>query len=291
MESKDNFFSSKHTINLNGRLLNLSTPKVMGILNITPDSFFDGGKYTHNEAILNRCTQIINEGADILDLGAYSSRPGAKDVSPDEEYTRLSQALTVIRKNYPEFPVSVDTFRAQVAQKVVEEYNVNIVNDISGGTLDENMLETVTLLKVPVILMHMRGTPQSMNTFTDYNNLTKDILLFFAERLSKAKLLGITDVIIDPGFGFSKTLEQNYELLQNLDKFKILEHPLLVGVSRKSMIYKLLETTPEHALAGTVAVNTVALMKGAGILRVHDVKEAVETVKITEQLKKAEIFR
>lgn len=271
------------TINCKGELIDLSTPKVMGILNITPDSFYDGGKHKNEADILNHVETMLNEGATFIDVGAYSSRPNAAFVTETEELQRITPIIDLILKSFPETLISVDTFRSAVAKQAIES-GAAIINDISAGLLDENMLPTVANLHVPYIMMHMRGTPQTMQQFTKYDNLTKDILFYFSERIAAARALGIIDVIVDPGFGFSKTLEQNYELMKHLELFKMLDKALLVGVSRKSMIYKYLETNPQEALNGTSVLNTIALQKGAAILRVHDVKEAMECVKLMEAL-------
>lgn len=273
-------------INVNGKLLDLSTPCVMGILNVTPDSFYAGSRMQTEKEIVRRVEQISTEGGDIIDIGAYSSRPNAEDVSPEEEMERLRTGLSVIQKVNPEAIVSVDTFRADVARMCVEEYGVAIINDIAAGAMDENMFRTVAELNVPYIMMHMQGTPQDMQQHPHYDNLLKEIFLYFACKVAQLRELGVKDIILDPGFGFGKTVAHNYELLAHLEEFRIFDLPLLVGVSRKSMIYRLLETTPQEALNGTTALDTVCLMKGANILRVHDVREAVETVKIVEALKK-----
>ena len=272
------------TINCKGKLIDLSSPKVMGILNITPDSFFDGGKYKNDAAILKHVEYMLNEGATFIDIGAYSSRPNADHISETEELNRLLPIVTLVLKTFPETLISIDTFRSHVAKEAIET-GAALINDISAGKLDQAMLQTVANLHVPYIMMHMQGNPQTMQQHTNYNNLTKDILHYFSERIAAAKALGIVDIIIDPGFGFAKTLEQNYELLNKLELFKMIEKPLLVGLSRKSMIYKTLNTTANHALNGTSVLNTIALQKGASILRVHDVKEAVETIKLIESLK------
>ncbi|PWI31244.1 dihydropteroate synthase [Flavobacteriaceae bacterium LYZ1037] len=272
------------TINCKGNLIDLSTPKVMGILNLTPDSFYDGGKYKNESDILSQVYMMLKFGATFIDIGAYSSRPDANHISEEEELKRLLPIITLILKEFPEVFMSIDTFRSQVAKEGVEA-GATLINDISAGKLDEHMLETVAKLKVPYIMMHMKGTPQTMQQQTNYENLTKDILFYFSERIAKAKALGILDVIVDPGFGFAKTLEQNFELLNQLELFKILDKPILTGFSRKSMIYKTLGNSAKEALNGTSVLNTVALQKGATILRVHDVKEAVECVKLIEQLK------
>ncbi|WP_262325960.1 dihydropteroate synthase [Carboxylicivirga litoralis] len=267
--------------------MELSEPMVMGILNITPDSFFDGGKYQLQKDIEERCEEILSEGAKIIDLGAYSSRPGATHISEEEEVKRLTKALTWIRNKYPHAILSVDTFRASVSELVVNEFEVDIINDISGGTMDEHMFESIGQLGVPYILMHMQGTPQNMQMNPVYQNLIGDISLFFAEQLKKLRAFGAKDVILDLGFGFGKTLEHNYELLRELRQFELFELPMLVGISRKSMIYKLLGVDSQAALNGTTALNTIALLNGANILRVHDVKEAVECINLVRQLKKA----
>ncbi len=268
-------------INVNGRLLSMERPRVMGILNVTPDSFFSGSRAQTEADIRERVLRIVDEGADIIDVGAYSSRPGADDVSAAEEMRRLRGGLSVVREVCPDVVVSVDTFRADVARMCVEEFGVGIINDISGGTMDEAMFPTVASLRVPYILMHMQGTPQTMQTAPHYDDVTVEVMRYFAERIQRLQDLGQKDIILDPGFGFGKTLEHNYELLSHLDVVReMFSQPILVGVSRKSMIYRLLDTTPEDSLAGTIAVNTIALMKGANILRVHDVKEAVEAIKV-----------
>jgi len=269
------------TINCKGRLVDLSNPTVMGILNITPDSFFDGGKYGSDAEILNRAEKILSEGATFIDLGGYSSRPGADFVSEEEEISRLRPAIEIVLKAFPDALLSIDTFRSKVAKMSVE-CGAALVNDISAGFLDDDMLDVIAGLQVPYVMMHMRGTPATMQRFTDYDDLVKDVLFYFSERIAKARRLGINDLIIDPGFGFSKTLAQNYELLHKLELLQMSELPVLVGISRKSMIYKLLETNVEKALNGTTVLNTIALSKGANILRVHDVREAVEAVKIFE---------
>ena len=277
-------------INVNGRLMDLSEPQVMGILNVTPDSFYAGSRMETEKDIINRLHQITSEGASILDIGAYSSRSGAEHISAEEEINRLRTGLDLVRKHQPEAVVSVDTFRADVAKMCVEEYGVAIINDISAGHMDPAMFETIAKLSVPYIMMHMQGTPQDMQMNPHYDNLLKEVFLYFAERVQKLRDLGVKDIIIDPGFGFGKTLEHNYELMNHLDEFRLFELPLLVGISRKSMIYKLLGTTPEEALNGTTVLNTLALMKGANILRVHDVKAAKEAVTLVEKMKSCQAF-
>ena len=271
------------SLNLGGELVSLSRPLVMGILNVTPDSFYAGSRTPAPEQIEARVHQIVDEGADIIDIGAYSSRPQADDIAPDEEMRRLASGLEIIRKLYPQAHVSVDTFRADVASRCVREYGVQMVNDISGGELDPRMFETVADLKVPYILMHMKGTPQTMMQQTHYDHLIAEMLYYFAERIARLESLGVNDIIIDPGFGFSKTLDDNYRLMNRLDEFARIGLPLLVGISRKSMIYKLLGSTPDESLNGTTVLNTLALLGGAHILRVHDVKAAVETVNLVSK--------
>ncbi|MCE2615886.1 MAG: dihydropteroate synthase [Phocaeicola sp.] len=272
-------------INVNGKLMDMNTPQVMGILNVTPDSFYAESRKQTEEGIINRVNQIISEGASIIDIGAYSSRPFADDVSPEEEMSRLRKGLNIIRKEVPEAIVSVDTFRSDIAKMCVEEYGVAIINDISAGELDKGMFPTVAKLGVPYILMHMKGTPQDMQTNPLYDNLLKEVFYYFSEKLAALRDLGTKDIILDPGFGFGKTIEDNYKLLNNLQEFSIFDLPILVGVSRKSMIYKLLGTTPQEALNGTTVIDTISLMKGANILRVHDVREAVESVNIFREMK------
>lgn len=275
-------------INVNGSLLDLSTPCVMGILNITPDSFYAGSRMQTEIEIARRVTRIIAEGAGIIDIGAYSSRPNAENVSAKEEMERLRTGLEILYKVQPDAVVSVDTFRADVARMCVEEYGVAIINDIAAGEMDEDMFRTVARLNVPYIMMHMQGTPQNMQQHPHYDNLLKEIFQYFARKVQQLRDLGVKDMVLDPGFGFGKTLEHNYELLSHLEEFRVFELPLLVGVSRKSMIYRLLGTTPQEALNGTTALDTICLLKGANILRVHDVREAVETVKIVEAMRKGD---
>ena len=273
-----------HTLNIKGNLISLEKPLVMGILNITPDSFFADSRKQTEAAIEGRIQAILSEGGDIIDLGGYSTRPNAPEVSSEEEMSRLSLALKILSSHYPDVPLSVDTFRADIARRCVEEYGVAMINDISGGELDTTMFETVAQLRVPYIIMHMKGTPQTMQQQTDYTDLMEEIMLYFANKIRQLHLLGVNDLIIDPGFGFSKTLEQNYTLMRHMYEFKDLNHPLMVGISRKSMIYKTLGCTPNESLNGTTVLNTYALMNGANLLRVHDVKAAVEAVKLVNQL-------
>lgn len=257
----------------------LDTPKVMGILNVTPDSFFDGGRYNDEAQLLSRAEKMLKEGADIIDVGGYSSRPGAEDVSEGEEITRVVNAVDIILKEYPDTLISVDTFRSKVAREAVM-HGAALINDISAGTLDTQMFATVADLGVPYILMHMRGNPKTMNKLTQYDNLLLEMVTFLQEKVSNLREAGVKDIIIDPGFGFAKTIQQNYTILKNLRYFEILELPILVGISRKSTIYKSLQIEPEDALNGTTVLNTIALMNGASFLRVHDVKEAVEVRKL-----------
>ncbi len=272
-------------INVNGSLLDLSQPRVMGILNVTPDSFYAGSRTQTEAEIVRRVRQIVSEGAAIIDIGAYSSRPNADNVSSREEMERLRMGLKILFEIQPDAVVSVDTFRADVARMCVEEYGVAIINDIAAGEMDANMFHTVAALNVPYIMMHMQGTPQSMQQHPHYDNLLKEVFLYFARKVQQLRDLGVKDIILDPGFGFGKTMEHNYELLSHLEEFRIFESPLLVGVSRKSMIYRLLDITPQEALNGTTVLDTICLLKGADILRVHDVKEAVETVRIVQAMR------
>lgn len=272
-----------YSLNVRGRLLDLSKPQVMGILNVTPDSFYAGSRMETEEAVRRRVKQIIAEGGSMIDVGAYSSRPGAADVSAEEEMERLRRGMRIVREEAPEIPVSVDTFRADVAKMAVEELGVDIINDISGGELDKEMFKTVAKLGVPYILMHMKGTPQTMQQAPHYDDLMKEVMLYFAEKVQQLRDLGQKDIVLDPGYGFAKTIDHNYELLKHQEMLEVFELPLLVGVSRKSMIYRFLGSSPEDALNGTTVLNTLALQKGANILRVHDVKEAVEVVRLVEK--------
>ncbi len=274
-----------HTLNLRGKLYSLCEPKIMGILNVTPDSFYAESRTSDEEHIAARVQQLMDDGADMIDIGGYSSRSGADDVSPEEEMNRLRRGLRVVRRLYPEVPISVDTFRADVARMCVEEEGADIINDISGGMMDRQMFRTVARLGVPYILMHMQGTPATMQQAPHYDNLRREVMLYFAERIDRLCQMGAKDIIVDPGFGFGKTLEHNYELFHHLDDFNLFNLPLLVGISRKTMIYKLLGGTPQTSLNGTTVLNTIALMKGVHILRVHDVKEAVEAKRIVMKMK------
>lgn len=271
------------TINCNGKLIDLTTPKVMGILNVTPNSFYDGGRFTAENQILDQVEKMLTDGATFIDVGGYSSKPNAEDVSVEEELKRVIPVIQKIKQSFPEAIISIDTFRSEVARQSVEN-GASIVNDIAAGSLDENMLSTVAQLQVPYIMMHMRGNPKTMQSLTHYDDIIKEILFYFSEKVKQARSMGINDLIVDPGFGFAKTIEQNFELLSKLELFQILELPILVGVSRKSTIYKTLGITAEEALNGTTSLNTIALMKGAKILRVHDVKEAVECVQLYNKL-------
>lgn len=263
----------------------MDRPVVMGILNVTPDSFFAGSRKRTETEITTRIEEILAQGGDWIDIGGYSSRPDATPVTADKEMRRLELGLEILSRDYPSVPVSVDTFRADVARCCVEKYGVAMINDISAGELDPEMFRTVADLKVPYIMMHMRGTPQTMASLTDYTNLMDEIMLYFAEKVRQLRLMGVSDLILDPGFGFSKTLEQNYELMAHLREFGIFDLPILVGISRKRMIYQLLGGSPEESLNGTTALHVYALLNGADILRVHDVKEAVEAVRIVQKIK------
>lgn len=272
------------TINCKGNLIDLSTPKIMGILNVTPDSFYDGGIFSSDAVILKQVEKMLTDGADFVDIGGQTTKPTANLIAVEEELKRVVPVVNLILKNFPEALLSIDTFYAKVAEESVKG-GAAIINDVSAGNLDAAMLPAIARLQVPYIMMHMRGTPQTMQKLTNYDDLVKEILFYFSEKVAQARSLGINDLIIDPGFGFAKTIEQNYELFSKLELLKIIELPILVGVSRKSMIYKLLETTPQNALTGTTVLNTLALTKGANILRVHDVKEAAECVMIYNQFR------
>jgi len=284
MADKNTVFQQKLTLNVRGTLLDLSKPKIMGILNLTPDSFYDGGKNNNLENALKKTEELLAEGADLLDLGAYSSRPGAEHISEETEYERLIPVVKAIAKEFPQALLSVDTFRSGIAKAAINE-GAHLINDISAGEMDENMFQTIADLGVPYILMHMRGTPKTMSTLTDYTDLVAELSQYFTKKIKQLHDLGVKDLIIDPGFGFAKNIDQNYELLAKLDQLKIIGYPILVALSRKSMIYKLLDSDAEHALNGTTAANTIALMNGANILRVHDVSEAKEALKIVEKLR------
>jgi dihydropteroate synthase len=272
------------TINCKGQLIDLSTPKIMGILNVTPNSFYDGGKYSLEADVLSQVEKMLDEGATFIDIGAYSSKPNAEFVSEEEEKQRIVPIVQLLLKQFPDVLLSIDTFRSTVAAICIEN-GAALINDISAGTLDEKMMETVAKYNVPYVMMHMRGTPQTMQSLTNYENIVKEMIFYFSEKVNKARSLGVNDLILDPGFGFAKTIDQNYEVLQNVEVFQMLELPLLVGVSRKSMVYKPLGLTANEALNGTTVLNTIALTKGAAILRVHDVKEAMECVTLYNKIK------
>ena len=272
------------TINCRGQLIDCTEPRVLGILNLTPDSFFDGGKYKDEHSILTQAETMIQQGADFIDVGGYSSRPGADDVASSEELNRVIPAIEAISKRFPECLISIDTFRSEVADGAIAS-GACMINDISGGDRDPNMLKVAAKHQVPYIFMHMRGTPQTMNQLTQYEDVVLEVTQELAKKLKELRALGLNDLIADPGFGFAKTLEQNYTLLNHLEHLKLLEVPILVGLSRKSMIYRLLETQPDHALNGTSVANTIALIKGANILRVHDVLQATEAIRLIKALK------
>jgi dihydropteroate synthase len=274
------FSEKKHLINCHGKLLDLSVPKVMGILNVTPDSFYDGGRYQAIPDIKERAKRIYEEGADIIDVGACSTRPGAIEISSNEEWLRLSKALKIIRAHFQDIIISVDTFRSEIANKAVKEFGVNIINDIFAGNADPKMFETIAGLQIPYVIMHMQGNPQTMQTTHHYTDIIAEIIQFLAKKSEELKKLGVNDIIADPGFGFGKTTAQNYQLLDHLQTFEMLDLPIIAGISRKSMIYKELGGSPEEALNGTSVLNTMALERGASILRVHDVKEAKQTVQL-----------
>jgi len=271
------------SINCRGKLIDLSSPKVMGILNITPDSFFDGGKYNHETAIINHVEKMLREGATIIDVGAHSSRPGAKHISEKEELERILPVITLLIREFPEILISIDTFRSTIAEQCIQMGSC-IINDISSGTMDKHMFDTVKKLQVPYITMHMQGTPQNMHTNPVYDDVVSEVLFYFSEKIAELRAKGVNDIIADVGFGFGKTVDHNYQLMNHLELFQHLEIPLLVGLSRKSMLFKPLEITQFNALNATTAANTIALIKGANIVRVHDVKEAVEAIKIVELL-------
>jgi dihydropteroate synthase len=272
-------FSTNKTLNFKGRLVDLSTPRIMAILNVTPDSFYDGGRYSDEKKISERCEAVLRQGATFVDVGGYSSRPGASDIDEKEELSRIVPALKIISRDFPELLISVDTFRSQVARAAVE-HGASMINDISGGALDVSMEETILELGVPYVLMHMKGTPRTMVKEAVYENVVKEVLEYFHVRVHRMTLSGIKDIIVDPGFGFAKTREHNFEILEQLELFRITGKPIMAGLSRKSMVWKTLGIEPEEALNGTTVLNTIALMKGVDILRVHDVKEAAEVVKL-----------
>ena len=273
------------TINCAGKLIDLSIPKIMGILNITPDSFYDGGKYNSDKKILDHIEKMVIDGATFIDIGAYSSRPGGLDIDENEELKRIIPAIELVNKKFPEIIISIDTFRSKVAEACLNS-GASMINDISASQLDEKMMETIAKYNVPYIIMHMKGNPQNMMDKTNYDDMLQEMIKYFSKKINQAISYKINDIIIDPGFGFAKNIKQNYDLLNHLDLLKILDKPIMVGISRKSMIYKSLDSTPEEALNGTTVLNTVALIKGASILRVHDVKEANECIKLIGSLNK-----
>lgn len=289
-EVEDRFLTPALSINCRGRLVDLSEPVVMGIVNVTPDSFYEGSRVTSLDKVLARVEQILDEGGRMVDIGACSTRPGADDVSEEEEGNRLWPVLKAVRNRWPDILLSVDTFRGKIAQKAVNDYGVDIINDISAGMLDASMFEIVAGLNVPYVLMHMKGTPGNMQNNPAYSDVTGEVILFLAEKVDQLRALGVSDIIIDPGFGFGKNIEHNFRLLNELEQFKMFEFPLLVGLSRKSMIYKYLDGTPDNSLNGTTVLNTLALSRGANILRVHDVKEAVECVKLVSKTIKRDLY-
>ena len=272
-------FSTNKTLNAGGRLIHLDPPKLMGILNVTPDSFYDGGRYYSDKSMLLQAEKMINEGADFIDVGGYSSRPGAENITMEEEISRTIPVIQLLTQHFPDTVISIDTFRAEVVRQAVES-GAAMVNDISGGSLDDHMWEMVSHYRIPYVLMHMKGTPQTMAKLAGYKDVVKEVTDYFHQRIEALKGFGIADIVIDPGFGFAKTIDQNFELLSNLDLLQMLDKPILAGLSRKSLVWKTLETDPENALNGTTVLNTVALLKGASILRIHDVKEAAEAIKL-----------
>lgn len=281
--NQNTVFSTNKTLNVDGRLIHLNRPHLMGILNVTPDSFFDGGRYLNEKTILDKAEQMLCDGATFIDIGGYSSRPGAEDISIEEEKKRALFAIKLVRQSFPSALLAIDTFRSEVARAALDE-GVVMINDISAGELDPEMPALVASRKVPYVIMHMRGTPQTMNKLTDYENLLKEMVDYFQGKIHSLQRLGITDIIIDPGFGFAKTMEQNFNILQHLEYLHVLGKPLLIGLSRKSMIWKSLDVKADEALNGTTVLNTLALMKGANILRVHDVKEAKQIITLWDKM-------
>jgi dihydropteroate synthase len=280
---QNNVFYTNKTLNVRGKLIDLDTPRVMGILNVTPDSFFDGGKFTNNESVLRQAARMLEEGADFIDVGGYSSRPGAADLTEDEEASRVMPVIRLLTKQFPEAILSIDTFRSDIVRQAVGA-GASIVNDISCGDRDPRMMDTVASLQVPYVAMHMRGTPQTMTTLTGYEDVVKELIEYFHIKIGLLRQAGVKDIIVDPGFGFAKNPEQSFTLLRYLDRFKILGLPMLAGLSRKSMIWKSLDISPEEALNGTTSLNTIALLKGASVLRVHDVREAVQCIRLVQKL-------
>jgi len=285
MNFKDTFFTNKKTINIKGKLIDFASPLIMAVLNITPDSFYDGGLYISEHALLEQVGRMINEGADIIDIGAASSRPGADLITAEQELARLEPSLMLINKYFPDLILSVDTYHSEVARRVVSDFGVAMINDISAGEMDDLMFETIAEINVPYIIMHMQGNPTEMQNNPQYENILIEVVDYFSKKIYQLTKLGVNDVIIDPGFGFGKTIDHNYELFNRLESFKIFQLPLMVGISRKSMLFKLLQNTPQECLNATTVLNTIALQKGANILRVHDVKEAREAVSILQKLK------
>lgn len=278
--------SANKTLKVRGKIIDLSTPKVMGILNVTPDSFYDGGLHMRESDLLKHVEKMIHDGADFIDIGGYSSRPGAEHISPDEEWARVKPAIQAIKKEFPSALLSIDTFRSQIAHQAIGD-GCDLINDISAGQLDSTMFQTVSVLQVPYVIMHLRGTPQTMTHFAQYDHVVQEIITYFHSIVYQLNQHGIKDVLVDPGFGFAKTVDQNFELLNQLEQLHVLGKPLLIGLSRKSMVWKTLGTAPEFALNGTTSLNTVALLKGASILRVHDVKEAKETIHLLAKMKQS----
>jgi len=287
MPFKDTFFSKNKSLNCRDKLLDLSHPRIMGILNITPDSFFDGGRYISEVEIISQVERMLNEGADIIDIGGISTRPGAKILNKKEEIERLDPVLKLIRTKFPDLILSIDTYRSAVAQFAVSEYGVDMINDISGGEMDDDMFQTVARLKVSYVAMHMKGNPGTMQSLTDYEDIVAEMTAYFSRKVKQLTDLGVRDIVIDPGFGFSKTIDQNYFLLKHLHHFQMFGLPVLAGVSRKSMVYKVLEATPDDALNGTTVLHTLALLQGAHLLRVHDVREATEAISLVEKYQQA----
>ena len=284
MQSK--LISANKTLKVRDKIISLASPKVMGILNVTPDSFYDGGLYNRESDLLKQVEKMVGDGADFIDIGGYSSRPGAQDISIEEEWKRVGPAIQSVKKEFPSVLLSIDTFRSQIAQQAIGEGG-DMINDISAGQLDKDMFRTIATLQVPYVIMHMRGTPQTMTSLAQYENLVKEIIDYFHSILHQLNTLGVKDVLVDPGFGFAKTVDQNFELLSRMEQLHILGKPLVIGLSRKSMVWKTLNTSAEFALNGTTSLNTIALLKGAAILRVHDVNEAKEVIGLFERLKKS----
>jgi dihydropteroate synthase len=286
-QNDKSFYKKKSTLNLNGHLIDLSSPSTMGIVNITPDSFYDGGVYSSDLQILNRVVQIMEEGGKFIDIGAMSTRPGAKEISLEEELARLIPVVKIVKERFPDALISVDTYRSQVVQQVFDQIGDFLVNDISGGTFDNQLFEKIAALNLPILIMHTKGRSEIMQQNPLYTDVVKEVILFLSEQVQKLKLLGVCDILIDPGFGFGKTSAHNFELLNRLDSFRMFELPVLVGLSRKSMIWKELDITPAESLNGTTALHSLALLGGCDILRVHDVKEAMQTIRLVDKIKKS----